>query len=191
MGTKSERMARWRWLAAAAIVALAAVLAGCSTAEDIPPLERLALQINKGVMCPVCPGESIDQSQNTLAIQMRGIVVEKLEQGWTKQQLFDFFTERYGPSVILEPPTKGGHLVAWIVPPLGLAAALVSLYFAIRFMVRSRAVAAEGPVGAVELTAQERARYVGRIEALLASEGAEEARDSPGRPSGGGGEETS
>ncbi len=190
MGTKSERFAGWRWLAIAAIMAFAFAFTGCSAADEVPPLERLAQEVNEGVMCPVCPGESIDQSQNPLAVQMRGIVVEKLEQGWNKQQIFDFFSERYGPSVILEPPTEGGHLMAWLVPPLGLAAASVTLYVVMRLMVRSRAVVAEGAVGAVELSAQERDRYVGRIEALLASDGAEDAGEARGRSPDGGGEET-
>jgi len=65
--TKRETMA-------AAAMALVAVLAACSAKADVPELERLAQQVNKGVMCPLCPGESIDQSQNPLAVQMRGIV---------------------------------------------------------------------------------------------------------------------
>jgi cytochrome c-type biogenesis protein CcmH len=171
-------------------VTLVAVWAACTAVEEVPILERRAQEVNKGVMCPVCPGESIDQSQNPLSVQMRGIVVEKLEQGWTKQQIFDFFTERYGPSVILEPPTKGIHLLAWLVPPLGLAAALVTLYVVTRLMVRSRTVEAEEADGAIGLSAAERTRYVGRIEALLASDGAEEAAEARGRSRDSGGEAT-
>ena len=73
-------MAYW-WLATlAATATLAAIALGCTSAEEVPAVERRARQINEGIMCPVCPGESIDQSQHSLAVQMRGIVAEKLEQ---------------------------------------------------------------------------------------------------------------
>jgi len=58
-------------LAALAILALACT---SNTDDDIPEIERKTHSLNKAIMCPVCPGESIDQSQNPLAVSMRGIV---------------------------------------------------------------------------------------------------------------------
>ena len=171
MGTRYGRTVGWRWLAAAMTV-LAAVSLGCAWDDEVPTLERLAQEVNRVVMCPVCPGESIDQSQHPLAVQMRGIVVEKIEQGWTKGQIFDFFAERYGPSVLLDPPRDGINLVVWVVPPLGLAVAAAVLYTVLRLMVRGRVVGSDGPVAAVDLSEEERVRYVRRVEAVLGSEAA-------------------
>ena len=65
-------------------LALALLLAACAGAQaDVPALERRAQGLNKTIRCPVGPGESIDQSQNALAAQMRGIVDEKLAAGWS------------------------------------------------------------------------------------------------------------
>ena len=89
-------------------------------------------------MCPVCPGESIDQSQNMLSAQMRGVVNEKLSEGWSDEQIRDFFVERYGPSVLLEPPRKGLGLMAWALPAALVSGAAVALFFALRAMSRSR-----------------------------------------------------
>ena len=69
-------------------------------------MEQRSQALNKTIMCPVCPGESIDQSQVVLAVQMRGIVAEKLAAGWSDEQVREFFVERYGPSVLLEPQTR-------------------------------------------------------------------------------------
>ncbi len=145
-------------------LALAFVVAACSATNDVPDLERRAQQINKSVMCPVCPGESIDQSQHPLAVQMRAAVDEKLGEGWSDAQVREFFVERYGPAVLLEPPAEGAHLVAWIVPPLGTALALAALYMVVRLMARPRSRPAEA---ADEMTAAERDEYVARIEAVL------------------------
>ena len=82
-------------------------LVGCADARaDVPVLEQRAQTLNRSIMCPVCPGESIDQSQVALAVQMRGIVNDKLADGWSDEQIRNFFVERYGPSVLLQPPTQ-------------------------------------------------------------------------------------
>ncbi|MCH2304144.1 MAG: cytochrome c-type biogenesis protein CcmH [SAR202 cluster bacterium] len=84
--------------------------------------------MNKTIMCPVCPSETIDQSQNILAVQMRSIVEEKVEQGWSDDQIKNFFIERYGASVVSTPPKSGVDLIAWIVPPAVLVITIIGLY---------------------------------------------------------------
>ena len=164
---------------AAMLIVLTAVALACSTQQDVPTVERLAQEVNKGVMCPVCPGESIDQSQHPLSVQMRGIVADKLDQGWTKGQINDFFVERYGPSVLLEPPREGFDLLAWLVPPAALAVAAAALYLAMRLMARSPAAVSDD-AAAVVMSDVERAGYVGRVEAALASEGDSTFADASG-----------
>ena len=110
--------------------------AACALDESVPGPERRAQQLNSVIMCPVCPGESIDQSQNPLALQMRDLVAEKIDQGWTDGQIKDFFVERYDPSVLLEPPTEGFALTVWMIPPVAVLAAALALLFALRVMRR-------------------------------------------------------
>lgn len=116
----------------ASTVALGCVAVGGG--RGAPELERRASELNKTIMCPLCPGESIDQSQNPLSAQMRAAVSEKLAEGWTDDRIREFFVERYGPSVLLEPPTEGFGLAAWIVPPVAFGAALAALLAALRWM---------------------------------------------------------
>tara|TARA_B100001971_G_C17937597_1_gene405966 strand:+ start:104 stop:643 length:540 start_codon:yes stop_codon:yes gene_type:complete len=113
-------------------------LIGCATYVDLPVLEEQSYEINKSVMCPVCPGESIDQSQHPLAAQMRAIVANKLEQGWDEDAIKGFFVERYGPSVLLEPSRKGFNLVFWLAPPVVLLLGCFGLFLAIRSMSRKK-----------------------------------------------------
>ena len=98
-------------------------LLSCSAGADLTPDERRAQELNRAIMCPVCPGESIDQSQNRLAAQMRAIVAGKLAAGESEADIKSFFVERYGDSVLLSPPERGFNLLVWIVPGIGLAAA--------------------------------------------------------------------
>ncbi len=118
---------------------------GCNNARAaVPELEQREQALNRSIMCPVCPGESIDQSQVALAVQMRGIVREKLSAGWTDDEVREFFVERYGPSVLLAPPTDGVSLAVWLVPPIGVVAAVGVFVLALRHMRRRPTVAYDG-----------------------------------------------
>ena len=131
-GVKAIVFAAVFWLSVAALGCVAV-----GGGRGAPEIERRASELNKTIMCPLCPGESIDQSQNPLSIQMRAAVSEKLAEGWTDDQIREFFVERYGPSVLLEPPTEGFGLAAWIVPPAAFGAALAGLLFALKRMTAS------------------------------------------------------
>ena len=99
-------------------------LLACSNYQE----DNRAADLNKTIMCPVCPSETIDQSQNILAVQMRSIVEEKVEQGGSDDQIKNFFIERYGASVVSTPPKSGVDLIAWIVPPAVLVITIIGLY---------------------------------------------------------------
>jgi len=171
MGKSGIQRDHFALVAIVGLVAVVLVLAACSTSSELPELELRAQNINRVVMCPVCPGESIDQSQNPLALQMRGIVVEKLDQGWSNGDIYDFFVERYGPRVLLQPPTRGVNLAVWIVPLIGVIVGAAVLFFVMRLMVRSSVERPGETESEVVLTDEERERYFGRIEAALTADG--------------------
>ena len=108
------------------------VILGCFSKVDVSQQDRRIQELNKVLMCPVCPGESLDQSQNPLASQMRKIVKERISNGWTDQQIKDYFVERYGPRVVMAPPFGGFAMTAWIIPPVILVCAAVLFIFYIR-----------------------------------------------------------
>ena len=157
----ANRDSSWRVMIFALIAAMALAY-GCvtTTDPDVPDEERRASALNKSIMCPVCPGESIDQSQNPLAAQMRAIVDEKLALGWSEREIKDFFVERYGPSVLMEPPSAGFGIAAWVAPPLAFALAIVSLFLTLRWM---RRISEQGSENDEE--DDERMRYVRMLEA--------------------------
>ena len=162
-------------------ILLAAIMAaslGCGADEELPVLEARAQEINKTVMCPVCPGESIDQSQHPRATAMRAVVDEKLAEGSSNDDIRQYFVDRYGPSVLLEPPREGLNWLVWIVPPVGLLAAAIALYLVLRMAVRTSPGADASATGVAVLTDTERDDYFLRIEAALASD-SDDDRPSP------------
>ncbi len=116
----------------------------------LPYDEAEAQAIDGMIMCPVCPAETIDQAQVPLSRQMRAIVRQKLSEGATRQEILDFFAERYGQSIIGAPPKSGVNLVAWVLPPVAVALALLGGAWSLRSMSAGRKAAAAasdaGPV---------------------------------------------
>ncbi len=102
-------------------ILLALLVQACASQEVTPPLEQRAQALDQELMCPVCPGESIAQSQVEFAQQMRTFVREKLAEGWTEEQIKQYYVERYGPRILMAPPKQGFYLASWVGPFVALA----------------------------------------------------------------------
>lgn len=66
--------------------------------------------------CPTCTGLSVLDSDAPFSVQIKNEVKEQLVAGKEKKEILKFFTDRYGPWILREPPKEGIHLWAWIVP---------------------------------------------------------------------------
>ena len=131
------------------IVVAMVVFAACTTSRSLLPEDQQRAQLlDKSLICPVCPGETIDRSQVILAKQMQVIVREQVQEGRSDAQIRQFFVDRYGERVLAAPPKEGLNLVMWIVPPAGFLLGLIVLYAITKSMVR-RTPDMEFPTSAV------------------------------------------
>jgi cytochrome c-type biogenesis protein CcmH len=83
-------------------------------------------------MCPLCAGQTIAQSSNETSRQMRDLVVKKLRQGESKEEILQYFESRYGERILATPNKKGFNLILWILPFVFVALAAIVIYFLIR-----------------------------------------------------------
>ncbi len=83
---------------------------------DNPELEARARDISKGLRCLVCQNQSIDDSDASLARDLRLLVRERLTKGETDDQVVAFVVARYGYYVLLEPPVKPATYLLWFGP---------------------------------------------------------------------------
>ena len=88
---------------------------GCVREDDLT-LEQRSFQLSKQIMCPVCDGQTIDQSQSQLSKDMKNTIIDKLNKGETNKEIRDFFVSRYGEEVLAAPSSKGINLIVWIAP---------------------------------------------------------------------------
>ncbi|WP_288404237.1 cytochrome c-type biogenesis protein [uncultured Deinococcus sp.] len=83
--------------------------------------QNRAVAIERNLRCPLCDnGESISESRADISIQMRASVREQVAQGRSDRAIYDFFAERYGNFVLLDPPREGRGLLLWGAPVLAL-----------------------------------------------------------------------
>lgn len=83
-----------------------------------PVLEQRAREISKGLRCLVCANESIDESNASLARDLRVLLRERLAKGDSDRQATEFIVSRYGDYVLLKPPFKLNSLLLWLGPAL-------------------------------------------------------------------------
>lgn len=123
-------------LGVVAVAILLAPLDGCSVQPRPQSLDDKAQEIYRSLMCPICPGQTIDQSQSELSAQMRAVVRDKLERGEAREEILEFFVERYGEGVLAAPAKSGFNLAAWISPFAAIIVGGVIIWLATRKWVR-------------------------------------------------------
>jgi cytochrome c-type biogenesis protein CcmH len=83
---------------------------------DDPALEERARDISAGLRCVVCRNESIDESNATLARDLRLLVRERLVAGDSDTEVVSFIVDRYGEYVLLRPTMAGSNIALWLAP---------------------------------------------------------------------------
>jgi cytochrome c-type biogenesis protein CcmH len=102
------------------LVAIGALaFAGPAAAADC---RGMLSDLENEVMCPVCPAETIGQSQAPLAQRMKTFILERCRAGDTKSEIKGELVDNFGPSVLAAPPKKGFDLLAWVLPLAGILA---------------------------------------------------------------------
>ncbi len=90
-----------------------------------PVLEERARIISKDLRCLVCQNESIDDSNASLAKDLRILVRERLVAGDSDDEVLDYIIDRYGEFALLKPRSNGFNLILWLSGPLMLLVALI------------------------------------------------------------------
>ncbi len=68
------------------------------------------------LMCPVCQGQSVGESNSNLAHDMRDIIRKQLEEGKSKDEILAYFVNSYGETILASPPPKGINWLLWLLP---------------------------------------------------------------------------
>jgi len=129
-----------------AVLAVAALLAGApgaqtTTGRSAPArssvstdsaLEARTSAVAATLRCPVCQGESIQDSPSELAQQMRAVVRERLRAGESPEEIKAYFASRYGEWILLEPKMTGLNIVLYVLPVVLVIGGLILVVALVR-----------------------------------------------------------
>lgn len=118
---------------AASTVAVAAGTAQVAPQEGLymgkgplpdPAQEARAVRLASELQCPVCQGQSINASPSPMAQQMKDLIRSQVADGYTNEEVREYFVSKYGEWVLLEPRAAGFNLLVYILPGVALLAGL-------------------------------------------------------------------
>jgi cytochrome c-type biogenesis protein CcmH len=125
----------------------AALLIGSGAFDSHPAsLAQRATSLETQIRCPSCEDVSVADSEASAAIAVRHQVTAEMRAGWSDQRIEAALVARYGPTILLRPPSSGLAALVWVLPAVAAAGALV--WMGALFWRRSRQLAelrASGP----------------------------------------------
>jgi len=128
------------------LVLLLAISARPAAAQDPTPSSDEVNAIAKNLYCPVCANIPLDACGTAACAQWRQQIGNLLAGGYSEQQVYDYFVQQYGPSVLAVPPAEGLNWLIYILPPMVVLAAGVLLWRGLAAW-RSRETPQSAPVG--------------------------------------------
>ena len=83
-----------------------------SKADEI----QLQNKITKNLRCLICQGQSVYDSQSDFAISMKLLIKNKIENGETEDQIYDYLKKQYGEWIVYDPEFDKKNLILWGFP---------------------------------------------------------------------------
>lgn len=117
-----KRLTIWMALIIAAAAAVAFFSQVYAQQGTTPVTDDQVNTVARDLYCPVCENIPLDVCPTTACAQWRDLIRQKLGEGWTKQQIKDYFAMQYGDRVLGVPPTKGINWLIYVLPPVFIVA---------------------------------------------------------------------
>ena len=78
--------------------------------------ESLNNKILKNLRCLVCQGQTVSDSNSDFAQIIKSVVDDKVQEGMSEKEIYNFLSEKYGDWILFTPPLKKNSYVLWFLP---------------------------------------------------------------------------
>ena len=78
----------------------------------------LVYKISKNLRCLICQGQSVYDSQSDFALSMKLLIKNKIENGESEDQIYDYLKNQYGEWIVYDPEFDKKNLILWAFPLL-------------------------------------------------------------------------
>ncbi len=101
--------------------------------EPVPtPSDDEVNAIAQNMYCPVCENVPLDVCPTLACQQWREQIRDLLAQGYTEQEVYDYFVRQYGDRVLAAPPARGLNWLVYVAPPVLVLGGIYALYRVLR-----------------------------------------------------------
>ena len=73
-------------------------------------------KISKNLRCLICQGQSVYDSQSNFALSIKTLIKNKLEEGKSEKQIYNYLKNQYGEWIVYDPEFNKKNLVLWVFP---------------------------------------------------------------------------
>ena len=75
-------------------------------------------EILKNIRCLICQGQSVYDSESDFALSIKTIVLKKISEGASEDEIYDFLRKKYGDWIIYDPEVNKKTYILWLLPIL-------------------------------------------------------------------------
>ncbi len=90
------------------------------------------------LICNCGCGKLLNVCEMKSANEMKKLIQQKIDAGWSKKRIIKYFVRMYGEKVLAAPTKKGFNLTAWITPFLAIGVGGIAIYLVIVGWVKRR-----------------------------------------------------
>ena len=80
--------------------------------------DKIKNKISKNIRCLICQGQSVYDSQSDFAESVKLIIENKLNEGLSENEIYDFLINKYGEWISYDPKFNKKTFILWILPIL-------------------------------------------------------------------------
>ena len=73
-------------------------------------------KISKNLRCLICQGQSVYETQSDFALSMKTLIKNKLQEGKSEKQIYDYLKNQYGEWIVYDPEFNKKNLILWAFP---------------------------------------------------------------------------
>ena len=118
------------------IVILFINLTNIGVSQEIDRNEKVMIELAAELRCVVCQNQSLLESDSDLAKDLKNLILLKLSEGKSKEEIKQFLVERYGEFILFKPLMNKSNLVLWFAPIISLIVISVLAFRKINFYKR-------------------------------------------------------
>ena len=94
------------------------ILLNFSESKSDEEFDKVKNKILKNVRCLICQGQSVYDSESEFASSIKLVVSNKINDGLSEEQIYEFLKEKYGQWILYEPEMSKNTYILWLLPML-------------------------------------------------------------------------